>query len=886
MNATLAAAVALAHGVPFDDVAAGLATRAARAVAHGGGAHRRRRASCSTTPTTPTRRRWPPRSRRSPASRCPDAGSRSSARCASSASSATPEHAALGDLVGAHRGRRARRGRARRRHRSPTHARAAGVAVTEVPDAATALDAVAGFVARRRRGAGEGQPRGRPRAGRHRAAGRPDRRRTTPVIALLVGTGAAFMLCILTTPALIRVLKAKGIGQQIRDDGPFAHPHEKKAGTPTMGGIAIVVERARRLPRRARQHRADQVRAHRHHAHGARSSAWPSSASSTTTWACGAAATWVCASGARPAASSSSRSASRCSRCSTSTCRRTCRSPACSTSTSAPGLWFVVAVLLVYGFSNAVNLTDGIDGLAAGSAAMVFAAFVIIAFWQFRHPGVYHVLPAGVARPRHRGGGDDGRLPRASCGGTRRPRRCSWATSARSRSARRWPACRCSPTPSCCCRSSAASTCSRRCRVIAQVISFRCFHRRVLRMAPDPPPLRGGRLARVHGDRALLAARRPARRARARLLLRRLHPHPRGARLMRVLVVGLGDDGRVGGVVHARGRPRRHRARGPAARRRGDALPRPRRAAPSPTARACSRRPTPPTAARAGPRRRPRRPEPGRAPRPPRARRRATTPACRCARRSTSPPRACAPGPTRPRLVAVTGTNGKTTVTTLIDAMLRAAGHRAASPPATSGARCSTPPATTSTWSSPRCRRSSSRSPPTRSRPTSRCCSTWPRTTSTGTARPTPTRRPRRACSRTRAPTALLVVNGDDPVAARPRGRRTGRVVRFVTGAPAAGGYGVRRRTTLVGPAGAVLAPVPASGPPHDVANALAAAAAALEVGADVDAVAAHARRLRRPRPPGAAGGRARRRALLRRLEGHQPARHRRRARRASSTSC
>ena len=37
------------------------------------------------------------------------------------------------------------------------------------------------------------------------------------------------------------MLRAKGIGQQIRDDGPFAHPHEKKAGTPTMGGIAIVV---------------------------------------------------------------------------------------------------------------------------------------------------------------------------------------------------------------------------------------------------------------------------------------------------------------------------------------------------------------------------------------------------------------------------------------------------------------------------------------------------------------------------------------------------------------------------------------------------------------------------------------------------------------------
>jgi phospho-N-acetylmuramoyl-pentapeptide-transferase len=35
--------------------------------------------------------------------------------------------------------------------------------------------------------------------------------------------------------------------------------------------------------------------------------------------------------------------------------------------------------------SNAMNLTDGLDGLAAGSSILVFAAYVFIAFWQFRH---------------------------------------------------------------------------------------------------------------------------------------------------------------------------------------------------------------------------------------------------------------------------------------------------------------------------------------------------------------------------------------------------------------------------------------------------------------------------------------------------------------------
>jgi phospho-N-acetylmuramoyl-pentapeptide-transferase len=48
--------------------------------------------------------------------------------------------------------------------------------------------------------------------------------------------------------------------------------------------------------------------------------------------------------------------------------------------------WAVWAVLLIVGSSNAVNLTDGLDGLAAGSGALVFAAYVFIGYWIFRHP--------------------------------------------------------------------------------------------------------------------------------------------------------------------------------------------------------------------------------------------------------------------------------------------------------------------------------------------------------------------------------------------------------------------------------------------------------------------------------------------------------------------
>lgn len=53
-------------------------------------------------------------------------------------------------------------------------------------------------------------------------------------------------------------------------------------------------------------------------------------------------------------------------------------------------LWMAWAILLVAGTTNAVNLTDGLDGLAAGAAALGFASFTIICFWQFRHFDAYN----------------------------------------------------------------------------------------------------------------------------------------------------------------------------------------------------------------------------------------------------------------------------------------------------------------------------------------------------------------------------------------------------------------------------------------------------------------------------------------------------------------
>ena len=46
--------------------------------------------------------------------------------------------------------------------------------------------------------------------------------------------------------------------------------------------------------------------------------------------------------------------------------------------------WVLWAVLLIYATSNAVNLTDGLDGLAAGSGMISFGAYAVISFWIFR----------------------------------------------------------------------------------------------------------------------------------------------------------------------------------------------------------------------------------------------------------------------------------------------------------------------------------------------------------------------------------------------------------------------------------------------------------------------------------------------------------------------
>jgi phospho-N-acetylmuramoyl-pentapeptide-transferase len=57
------------------------------------------------------------------------------------------------------------------------------------------------------------------------------------------------------------------------------------------------------------------------------------------------------------------------------------------------GAFFVVWVLIMLtGTANGVNLSDGMDGLAGGSSALVIASYTVIAFWQFRNDTIYQAV--------------------------------------------------------------------------------------------------------------------------------------------------------------------------------------------------------------------------------------------------------------------------------------------------------------------------------------------------------------------------------------------------------------------------------------------------------------------------------------------------------------
>ncbi|MEU9885650.1 phospho-N-acetylmuramoyl-pentapeptide-transferase [Sphaerisporangium sp. NPDC051011] len=204
---------------------------------------------------------------------------------------------------------------------------------------------------------------------------------------ILVAAGVALILSMLGTPLAIRLFSRRGYGQNIREEGPSGH-HEKR-GTPTMGGTVFVIAA---LIGFACSHLAtltpptasamlvlflmtglatvgfldDFIKIYKQRSLGLRS---------------GAKALGQLIVGAVFAV-------------------LVVRFPNAYSITPAetrvsflrdfgPSIGIVLftiwVLIMIVGFSNAVNLTDGLDGLASGATGVVLAAYVLIGNWQLRN---------------------------------------------------------------------------------------------------------------------------------------------------------------------------------------------------------------------------------------------------------------------------------------------------------------------------------------------------------------------------------------------------------------------------------------------------------------------------------------------------------------------
>ena len=203
--------------------------------------------------------------------------------------------------------------------------------------------------------------------------------------ALLFAGAVSLLVSLVGTPILIGWLRSRGIGQQIREDLPDGH--HTKAGTPTMGGLMIVGGAA-----------IGYVVAHT-------VTVFTLSGLITMGAICAAALVglvddWI--SVRRQRSLGLNKRAKFAAQLVVATvfallCVRWAHVSTTLSFTryTSPGIqihevgWVLLAVFLILASSNAVNLTDGLDGLAAGSAAFAFSAFTIIGFWQLRHTSIY-----------------------------------------------------------------------------------------------------------------------------------------------------------------------------------------------------------------------------------------------------------------------------------------------------------------------------------------------------------------------------------------------------------------------------------------------------------------------------------------------------------------
>jgi phospho-N-acetylmuramoyl-pentapeptide-transferase len=212
------------------------------------------------------------------------------------------------------------------------------------------------------------------------------------MIRILIAAGVALAVSILLTPALIRLFARQGFGHEIRADGPPSH--QTKRGTPSMGGVAIVAGMwagylaahiaGLVLDRQGPSASGllviglasvlgavgfvdDMIKVRRARNLGL------NKATKTVGQITAAVLFGVLVLGFRNAEGLTPGSADL------SYVREI------ATVTLAPALFVLFCVVMVSAWSNAVNFTDGLDGLAGGAMAMVTTAYVLITFWQYRN---------------------------------------------------------------------------------------------------------------------------------------------------------------------------------------------------------------------------------------------------------------------------------------------------------------------------------------------------------------------------------------------------------------------------------------------------------------------------------------------------------------------
>ena len=221
--------------------------------------------------------------------------------------------------------------------------------------------------------------------------------------ALLISGGLAMVVALFGTPLFIRWLVRRQYGQFIRQDGPTAH--FTKRGTPTMGGVVIIAASllgyfgSKIVTGSAPTTSAilalflmtglgvvgfldDYIKISRQRSLGLRAG-WKIVGQGLVGVAFSVLALQFPNQHFRTPASTQ-----------ISFIRDTNMDLAFKGATVGLILFVIWANFLITAWSNAVNLTDGLDGLATGVSLIVFGAYVVVGIWQ-NNQSCQNLLTAG-----------------------------------------------------------------------------------------------------------------------------------------------------------------------------------------------------------------------------------------------------------------------------------------------------------------------------------------------------------------------------------------------------------------------------------------------------------------------------------------------------------